>query len=95
MLMKLTTVVNFINVLQAAFACQSRKSKKDSQKMLVFFCAFQIWTCKSCSSNVAEIETSWGRFQQTFFAEQKVTATQLLVKNSLLLFAHQAQNFIA
>ncbi len=65
MLMKLTAVVNFINVQQAAFACTDPKVHK---KLTIWlsFCAFGICGRKSCSYNVEEIDP-WCKKMQSFF----------------------------
>jgi len=50
--------VNFINVLCADFTCADPKSAKKTVK-LSFFSAFGIWTCKSCSNRIGEIDSRW------------------------------------
>jgi len=47
--------INFINVLQAAFASADPKSAK-RQSNCQSFCAFVICSCKICLLNVGEID---------------------------------------
>ena len=49
--------VDFINILQAAFACADPESEKNSVKSSVSFHAFGIFSHKSCLWKVDEIDT--------------------------------------
>jgi len=48
-MMKLTTRLNFINVIRAAFGLADPKSVKKDSKVVSLFCAFGICEHKSCS----------------------------------------------
>jgi len=61
--MKLTTGVNFINVLHTAFALVDPKSEKNTAESSVSFYAFGIYERKSCTCIADEIEPR-GRFHQ-------------------------------
>jgi len=47
--MKRKAGVNFINVLREAFTRADSKSPIKTDGLTLFFCAFGIWVCKSCS----------------------------------------------
>ncbi len=56
MLVKLTTGVNFINVLHTFFAHVDSKLAKNTVKSALSFYAFGLCKHKSCMKNVDEIE---------------------------------------
>ncbi len=65
MLVKLTPVDNFINILQAAFALADPESTKRLTAWLSF-CAFGICTPKSCLYNLYEIDP-WSQSYNQYF----------------------------
>jgi hypothetical protein len=57
MLVKLTPVFNFINILHKTFTHADPKVVKIKSSCQYLFCDFGIWAHKSCSYNVGEIDT--------------------------------------
>jgi len=51
--------VNFFNVLCTAFVCADPKSANKTDDLIVFFCAFGIYTPESCSKTLMKLTLGW------------------------------------
>jgi hypothetical protein len=70
MLMKLTTGINFTQHFTCSCYAHRSQKCKNTVKLSVFFCAFEICVCKNCSKNVDEID-----FRPEIFPQQTVLAS--------------------